>query len=231
VHAQGADLDDLARRFAGLGSARVLDLGCGAGHASYAIARHVQEVCAYDVSSEMLEVVKRAAVDRGLHNVRTQQGAAERLPFEAQSFDVVVSRLSAHHWRDVPAALREVARVVTPGGTAVFIDSAGADDVLCDGHLQAIELLRDRSHVRNYTLQQWQAMFAAAGFACEESDRWRMSIQFASWIARMRTPPACAVAIAHVWQHAPAEVREHYRVQPDGSFELDILRVVATRRG
>ena len=85
VHAQGADLQALAALVQGRREARVLDLGCGGGHVSYHVAPHVREVVAYDLSPEMLEVVARAAAQRGLGNIVTRQGVAEhcRLPTPA----------------------------------------------------------------------------------------------------------------------------------------------------
>ncbi|MEN7526887.1 methyltransferase domain-containing protein [Cupriavidus sp. DL-D2] len=224
VHAQGADLEQLRQALAHLkpvAHSRVLDLGCGAGHASFAAASMANEVVAYDLSAEMLGVVAAAATDRGLANIRTQQGAAETLPFDDASFCAVVSRMSAHHWRDVPAALREIRRVVKPGGKVVLIDIVGAEDPLCDTWLQSVELLRDPSHIRDYTPTGWTQLFRDAGFDVEVSPVWRIEIQFASWVARMRTPEVAQAAIRHLWDKAPAEVRERYRVQADGSFALE----------
>ncbi len=231
VHAQGADLERLKQELAevapGVAAKQVLDLGCGAGHASFAAAAVAGEVTAYDLSAEMLAVVRGAAAERGLTNLRTEQGAAERLPFADASFCAVITRMSAHHWRDVPAALAEIRRVLKPGGKVVMIDIAGAEDPLPDTWLQSVELLRDPSHVRDYSPTQWRGLFAAAGFAPEVSPVWRLEIEFSSWVARMRTPEVAVQAIRHLWQLAPAEVRERYRVQPDGSFALEALMVVA----
>lgn len=122
VHAQGTEFALLQAELAGQGEARVLDLGCGAGHVSFHVAPLVKEVVAYDLSQQMLDVVAAAAVDRGLSNVSTVNGAAEHLPFADGEFDFVFSRYSAHHWSDLGVALREVRRVLKPGGVAAFID-------------------------------------------------------------------------------------------------------------
>ena len=227
THASGADLETLAREIASTSNADVLDLGCGAGHASFAVAPHARSVVAYDIAAPMLAIVAAAARDRGLSNIRAEQGAAEHLPFADASFDWVVSRMSAHHWHDVALALAEVRRVLKPGGRVLFIDVVGADHPLLDTHLQAVEVLRDGSHVRNYRADEWLAFFVQAGFHANVRERWRLSIEFASWIARMRTPDVRAQAIRSLWDSAPDEVREYYGVQADGSFMLDVSMIAA----
>jgi len=149
------------------------------------------------------------------------------LPFADASFDFVLSRMSAHHWHDVPAALAEVRRVLKPQGRVLFVDIAGADHPLLDTHIQAVELLRDGSHIRDYRADEWLALFQQAGFKAEVRSRWRLPLQFDTWVARMRTPPERVTAIRSLWTNAPDEVREYFAVQDDGSFELDALMVEA----
>ncbi|WP_322068538.1 class I SAM-dependent methyltransferase [Paraburkholderia bannensis] len=231
VHASGADLDNLAATFAATcGNATVLDMGCGAGHASFAVAPHVREVVAYDIAPQMLATVEAAAKARGLSSVRTQQGAAETLPFESARFNWAISRMSAHHWRDVPRALAEVHRVLKPGGRLKFIDIAGIDDPLFDTYIQAVEVLRDASHIRDYRADEWVAMFDRAGFDVKVSERWRIDIDFDTWVARMRTPPERVAAIRSMWTSAPDEVKQYFDVKTDGSFKLDALMIEGVRR-
>jgi len=227
VHATGADLQTLAAAISATPGATVLDMGCGAGHASFAVAPHAQTVVAYDIAPQMLATVADAARERGLANVRIQQGAAESLPFDDASFDWVISRMSAHHWHDVPQALAEVRRVLKPGGQVLFIDIAGIDHPLLDTHIQAVEVLRDASHIRDYRADEWLAYFAAAGFNATVRERWRLPIEFASWVARMRTPQPRVLAIHSLWSNAPDEVRQYFDVQEDGSFKLDALMIDA----
>lgn len=85
VHASGRDLQRLAARLAGYPEACVLDMGCGAGHASFVAAQNVQAVVAYDLSSQMLDVVTQAANARQLTNITTRKGYAECLPFADRS--------------------------------------------------------------------------------------------------------------------------------------------------
>ncbi|WP_162963021.1 class I SAM-dependent methyltransferase, partial [Pseudomonas aeruginosa] len=92
VHAQGEEFALLRDALAGRPEARVLDLGCGAGHVSFQVAALAGEVVAYDLSAEMLAVVAQSAAERGMANIRTEQGKAESLPFADGEFDFVFSR-------------------------------------------------------------------------------------------------------------------------------------------
>ena len=226
-HASGADLRTLAGELAAAPGGSVLDLGCGAGHVSFAVAPHAATVTAYDLSAQMLETVAAAAHERGFDNIRTQQGAAEALPFADASFDWVLSRFSAHHWHDVPAALAEVRRVLKPGARAIFVDVAGADHPLLDTYVQSVELLRDTSHIRDYRADEWLAFFERAGFEAHVRERWRLPMQFDEWVARMRTPAERVAGIRSLWRAAPDEVREYFAVAEDDSFEIDVLMINA----
>jgi ubiquinone/menaquinone biosynthesis C-methylase UbiE len=227
VHAQGEDLRDLAALVAGCAGARVLDLGCGGGHAAFAVAPHVAGVVAYDLSPEMLEAVAAEAAARGLANVTTRQGPAETLPFDAASFDVVMTRFSAHHWADMPAGIAEARRVVKPGGKAVFIDIIAPPEPALDTFLQSVELLRDASHVRDYTPAQWTQVLETTGFHITRTVKRRLRMEFASWIARMQTPPVRRDAIRSLQDGASAQVAQCFELEPDGSFTIESLAIEA----
>jgi ubiquinone/menaquinone biosynthesis C-methylase UbiE len=227
IHSAGADLDFLARSVAALDQPKVLDLGCGAGHASFAIAPFAQEVIAFDLTRAMLEVTAAAAKERSLSNISTTQGSVEELPFNSRQFDFVVSRYSAHHWNDVPRALQEVKRVLKPGGQVCFIDLTGAPAPLLDTHLQAVELARDPSHVRSYTNPEWLSFFQAALFDARIEQKWRVTTEFSSWVSRIGTSAERIAAIRCLWSSAPSEVRDYFKLQDDLSFEVDAVMILA----
>lgn len=222
VHASGADLDAIAAFARGWPNARVLDVGCGGGHVTFNVAPHVREVVAYDLSPEMLGVVATAARDRGLDNVETRQGVVEKLPFGDESFDVVLSRYSAHHWHDLTAGLGEAARVLKPGGVVGIVDTVSPANALLDTFYQAIELLRDCSHVRNYALAEWEAALAHAGLAGGITDRYRVRLDFASWVERMSTPEVQVAAIRALQTAVSSEAVRHFEIDADGSFSIDV---------
>lgn len=196
---------------------------------AFAAAPHVAEVIAYDLSSDMLAVVARAAAERGFGNLRTEQGRAESLPFADGGFDWVVSRFSAHHWSDWAAGLREAFRVLKPGGQGVFIDAISPGAPVLDTYIQAVEVLRDTSHVRDYARAEWEAALASAGFVTQASRTHRLRMDFATWIARMRTPDALAAAIRALQAAMAEPVRRHFAIEPDGSFMLDVATFEVSR--
>ena len=228
VHSAGADLDFLARSVAALDEPKVLDLGCGAGHASFAAAPFAREVIAFDLTAAMLAVTAAAAKERGLSNISTAQGSVEELPFSSPQFDFVVSRYSAHHWNDVPRALQEVKRVLKPGGQVCFIDLTGAPSPLLDTHLQYVELARDPSHVRSYTKSEWLSFFRAASFDARIEQRWRLATEFSSWVSRIGTSAEGIAAIRSLWSSAPTEVRDYFKLQDDLSFEVDAAMIMGS---
>ena len=229
VHAQGADLvlmQECARRH---GRPVVLDLGCGAGHASFAVAPVAESVVAYDLAQPMLDVVEHARLQRGLHNISTQQGDVASLPFADASFDMVVTRFSAHHWSDVAGALAECWRVLRPNGTLLVVDIVAPKTALYDTTLQAVELLRDGSHVRDYRACEWGAKFDNAGFAHSLRSVWKLTMQFDEWVARMRTPGERIAAIRNLFDAAPEEARQYFALQDDYSFDIDAALFEATK--
>jgi ubiquinone/menaquinone biosynthesis C-methylase UbiE len=228
VHSAGADLDFLARSIAALDQPKVLDLGCGAGHASFAAAPFAREVIAFDLTTAMLDVTAAAAKERGLSNIRTAQGSVEELPFDSQQFDFVLSRYSAHHWNDLPRALQEVKRVLKPDGQVCFIDLTGGPSPLLDTHLQSVELARDPSHVRSYTESEWLSFFQAASFDARIEQKWRLATEFSSWVSRIGTSANGIAAIRSLWSTAPSEVRDYFKLQDDLSFEVDVAMILAT---
>jgi SAM-dependent methyltransferase len=225
VHASGADLQRIALLAADCAPARALDLGCGGGHVSYAIAPHAQELVACDLSAEMLAAVGAEAARRGIDNMATVRAAAEELPFADGEFDFLACRFTTHHWGAAQAGLNEARRVLRQGAPAVFVDVIAPDLAAADSHLQTVEVLRDPSHGRDYRADEWQAMLGRAGFAIVACTPGRLRMDFATWTARMRTPPLHITAIRALQQLASAEVAAHFAMEADGSFTIDTLLI------
>jgi SAM-dependent methyltransferase len=220
VHAGGDDLQRIVQLAAGQPVKCALDAGCGAGHTAAAIAPYADHVIAFDLTPTMLEQVQALASERGLSNLTTRQGDVENLPFGDGAFDLVTSRYSAHHWPHPRIALHEIARVLQPGGRFILSDIVALDDPAQDTFLQAIELLRDPSHVRDHSVRQWQAIFADAGFECEVVFQWMLPLNFDAWVARIATPPLNVELLKALFDGASSEIRAAMRIQPDYTFSI-----------
>ena len=227
VHAAGADLERMADLIGHRPDAVALDMGCGGGHVAFRMAGQVGKVVAYDLSAAMLDTVAAEARRRGLDNLVTKQGAAEALPCPDASFDIVATRYSAHHWGAFRDGLAQMRRVVKPDGLGLFMDVVSPGVPLLDTWLQTLELLRDPSHVRNASVAEWQTTLAAVGFAVDDVVTCRLRLEFASWIARMRTPDVHVAAIRSLHARAASEVRDYFQIGEDGSFTVDTALIVA----
>ena len=189
--AEKAD-DQVAARFqAALGEVRqgnLLDVACGPGVVTAAIAPSAASVIALDATEQMLEKAKSRCAKAGLLNVDFKCGDAENLPFEDAQFDGLVTRLAVHHFADPQRALNEMFRVLRRGGTAVVVDVVSSEDARESSLQNAIERLRDPSHVRMLPPSELKACMARAGFEDIEHATWDKSREFEEWMAITNDP-------------------------------------------
>ena len=106
----------------------VCDIGSGAGHAGLSFAGKAKRIVAVDPAPKMLAEVRRLANERGVSSVETVEAFAEDVPLDDEAFDLVVCRVAAHHFDDVPKALREMTRLAKVGGHVAVIDMEGDED-------------------------------------------------------------------------------------------------------
>ncbi|WP_157215837.1 class I SAM-dependent methyltransferase [Flavisphingomonas formosensis] len=227
VHAGGEDLDWIEQVAARARPAHALDLGTGGGHVAYRLARQAGRVTASDLAGEMVAAVLATAEGKGLANVAGEIAPAEALPFADAAFDLLACRFSAHHWRDFEAGLREARRVLASGAPALFVDVVAPERPSLDMHLQAVELLRDPSHVRDYRVSEWIAALGRAGFEIRDLRSLRLRMDFPSWTARMRTSELHVAAIRSLQSLASADVAGHFALEADGSFTIDTVAIEA----
>ena len=133
---------------------RVLDVGCGTGFATEGLLQHTQNVHGLDQSVHQLE---KAWAKLGKHDpVSFYRGDAERLPFEDDSFDVVWSSGSIEYWPNPVVALREIRRVVKPGGQVLVVGPNYPESAVMQKVADAIMLF--------YDAEEADRMFREAGY-------------------------------------------------------------------
>jgi len=102
---------------------------------------------------------------------------AEDVPFADDSFDVVVSRIAPHHFDDIRAAVNEMARVARR--LVLVVDNLYRGEIV-----EEAECLRDPTHVRNYSEDEWRSFFDDAGLDVEDVRLLDVEIDFAPWLER-----------------------------------------------
>lgn len=181
-------------------SGSVLDVACGPGILSAAIARSAREVTAFDLTPQMLNKAAQHCAEAGVGNVSFREGNAAELPFVNAAFDAAVTRLSVHHFDRPGRVMSEIFRVLRPGGRFVVADVISSE-VPAESELQnAIEILRDPSHVRMLPGSELTSLVKEAGFAIESLTTWDKPREFEEWMGIVndaaRIPPLRAVVRA-----------------------------------
>jgi SAM-dependent methyltransferase len=114
--------------------------------------------------------------------------SAEHIPFADSSFDVVTCRIAPHHFTDISAAVGEMARVAR--GLVLVEDTLYENDTV-----EEAERLRDPTHVRSYSEDEWRALFEGAGLAVEEVRILEKRRPLDSWLDRVGSTGAEAARV------------------------------------
>jgi SAM-dependent methyltransferase len=160
AHSEGADLDLVVEWAEGTGTA--IDVATGGGHVARRLREAGLDVVSCDPSPGMQPDVICFAED---------------LPFADNSFDLAVTRVAAHHFADVRAAVGELARVARERVIVV-------DNLHMGEEVEEAERIRDPSHVRNYGEDEWRAFFEASGIEVEDVRRFDFPIELEPWLER-----------------------------------------------
>jgi SAM-dependent methyltransferase len=159
AHRQGRDLELFAEWAAGK---TVLDVATGGGHVAQRLRKAGCNVVTCDSSPGMQpDVICRA----------------EDLPFADSSFEVVAFRVAAHPFDDPAAAVCELARV---SSQLVLV----ADNLFLGENGEEADRLRDPTHVRNYSEDEWRAFFREVGLEVEVFEREEKRLELEPWLER-----------------------------------------------
>ena len=169
----------------------------------------------------MLAAAERLAQDRVHQRLFLSKGRSSPSPFPNSSFILlVVSRYSAHHWSDFARALSEAHRVLAPGGRAVFMDVVAPERPVLNSFLQTLELLRDPSHVRNYTLSDGSA-FDGCWVHARRGDSATFPPRFRELHRAHQYAAPHVAAIRSLQALVADDVKEHLAIEADGSSTID----------
>jgi ubiquinone/menaquinone biosynthesis C-methylase UbiE len=205
-HALGFDLTTLVDDLQPRRSELALDVATGTGFTAMALASRVKEVVAIDLTQEMLDQAKKLATERGITNVRFEKGEASDIRYPDSSFDIVTARRAAHHFRDVPAFVREARRVLLPGGRLGLADMSPPE-----GCGEFFNL--DATHVKALSLGEWRGMLAESGLKVMSEKLLSERIAFEDWLYPVTIGGKEEAAVRQEWQRAPEKIWQLLHVQ------------------
>jgi SAM-dependent methyltransferase len=173
IHAAGEDLDLVVAWCEPGPGVTVLDVATGGGH----VARRLREAGCAVVTLDPAPGMQPDVL-----------APAEDLPFADASFDAVACRVAAHHFADVVAAVKEMARVARD--RVVICDNTFVSEAA-----EEADRLRDPSHVRTYATAEWHSFFELAGLEIVEEAFMERPLEVQPWLDRTETPPADQVRV------------------------------------
>ncbi|RIK47175.1 MAG: SAM-dependent methyltransferase [Chloroflexi bacterium] len=233
-HRTGPDLQRLVELAEPTPQSIALDIATGGGHTALALSSAVGSVVASDLTPEMLNAAETFIRGQGVENVTFEIAEAEQLPFADASFDIVSCRIAPHHFVDPRAYVREVARVLRPGGRFVMMDSTPVGDGELDEFINRVEHWRDPTHVRSYTEAEWRSWMEAAGLTVDHWEANHRVFEFRDWAARAGMDPQERDRLEQYMLNAPERVRSAYEItyNQDGSIStfLDNKFILRARK-
>lgn len=168
------------------GTETVLDVASGTCSAGRAIARQAKKVTCLDMTPSMLEQGKRIADMQRIENMEFVVGDAVDVPFGENSFDVVITRLSMHHFPNPELPFREMYRVLKPTGKLVIIDMVTEDDPY-RYRRDELEKLRDFSHERNLTEGEMMHIYNKYNLQIVGLERTSFEVSVQEWLNLTQT--------------------------------------------
>ncbi len=146
----------------------VLDVACGPGLVACEFAAHCNHVTGVDITPAMIEQAQKRQIEKGLTNLSWSVGSALPLPYDDNSYSLIITRYSYHHFLDPRAALVEMIRVCKPGGRVLVADVA--IDPAKSASYDRLEIMRDSSHTHALTTEEFTALFQQSGLEeCRQS--------------------------------------------------------------
>ena len=169
---------------------KVLDVACGPGIVSCALASIAREVTGFDLVPAMLDEARKRQSRMGLQNLEWRLGDAGRLPFGDETFDLVVTRYSFHHLLDPGAVLGEMARVCRPGGRVTVVDVTPEEQKT--KAYDELEITRDPSHTHALSFDRLKSLGPQQGLELADTGAYRLDNSVESLLAASFPPPGNA---------------------------------------
>jgi len=202
-----------------------LDVATGGGHTALALAGCVRKVTAVDITREMLAEAEDMSRQKGVSNIEFRIGDAHELNFPDDQFDIVASRFAAHHFFEIKKALREMCRVLKPGGKFYILDCSVVDGDESEQEFNRIELLRDSSHQCSYSPRLWKQFLDDLPLIVQHTALYKEQYRLPQYFARMGTSQSTQQEIFRILNSLSADCKSYYPFGEDyiTTYRFEIL--------
>lgn len=172
--------DYLIQRVDAKGDEHALEVAAGTCICGRALAPYVGDITCLDLTEEMLAQGRKLAQESGITNICFETGDAEELPYEDETFDLVITRLSLHHFAKPKKPFAEMKRVLKKGGKLVIWDMEATEESLRETD-DRIENMRDPSHVKTLSKKEFERLFNE-DFILHREELTQIPVNLQSWM-------------------------------------------------
>ena len=190
-----------------------LDIGTGAGFAAFELSKSCEKVEATDISEGMINEAKKIMKERKINNLNFNICSAEELNYRDKEFDIVTCRTAAHHFLDVEKFCSEVHRVLRDEGEFIIVDTITSDQIKLNNWHQEVELIRDKSHIKNLSLIEWKNILKISKFSFLDIIQSRVTMNLNDWMERSGTSDKDKKILKDKFQNSDEKMKSFFGIK------------------
>ena len=190
-----------------------LDIGTGAGFAAFELSKSCEKVEATDISEGMINEAKKIMKERKINNLNFNICSAEELNYSDKKFDIVTCRTAAHHFLDVEKFCSEVHRVLRDEGEFIIVDTITSDQIKLNNWHQEVELIRDKSHIKNLSLIEWKNILKISKFSFLDIIQSRVTMNLNDWMERSGTSDKDKNILKDKFQNSDEKIKSFFGIK------------------
>tara|TARA_Y100001980_G_C14419924_1_gene211188 strand:+ start:27 stop:785 length:759 start_codon:yes stop_codon:yes gene_type:complete len=190
-----------------------LDVGTGAGFAAFELSKSCEKVEATDISEGMINEARKIMKEREINNLSFNVCFAEELKYSDKEFDIVTCRTAAHHFLNVEKFCNEVHRVLKDDGELIIVDTITSDQIKLNKWHQNVELIRDKSHIKNLSLIEWKNILKKANFKFLDIIQSRVTMNLNDWMERSGTSEKDKKVLLSNFQNSDEKTKRFFGIK------------------
>lgn len=209
-----------------------LDIATGGGHVAKTLSPLVAQMFSTDITKEMLANTSSHLKEK-YKNIWYVIADAERLPFLDDSFELVTCRIAAHHFPNPQQFIKEVERVLKPGGLFLLIDNVAPEDKALATFMNDLEKRRDKSHLKCLSINEWRTLFTDVGIIEVKSETRKKTYEFPDWVERTTVSQEEVNNVFDLVYNADKQKQQYFSITINGtvvqSLQIDEWMVLCKK--